>query len=155
MFAKPFIGSLDGHIDGVYSFAKKPKALNLIASGAGDGGVCPETWRNDITHVGNYLLGIIVHDLPTRTKVLRFPAAHKGVVSSLCFTENGRLLSCGVDRLVKLWDAKTTSDGDGPVDDEDSRALVGRFLLYGVTSCSEYCSRENLLPRFLEVQRSS
>ncbi|KAG8902619.1 rRNA-processing protein sof1 [Tulasnella sp. 408] len=104
MFAKPFIGSLDGHIDGVYSFAKKPKALNLIASGAGDG-------------------GIIIHDLPTRMKVLRFPAAHKGVVSSLCFTEDGRLLSCGVDRLVKLWDAKTTSDGDGLVDDEDSRAL--------------------------------
>ncbi|KAG8951175.1 rRNA-processing protein sof1 [Tulasnella sp. 424] len=102
MFAKPFLGALDGHIDGVYSMARKPGVLNLIASGAGDG-------------------GIIVHDLPTRTKLLRFPAAHKGVVSGLCFTDDGRILSCGVDRLVKLWDAKTTSDGDGLVDDEEAR----------------------------------
>lgn len=124
MFAKPFLGALDGHVDGVYSLARKPGVLNLIASGAGDGGECPSTSKTAVIRAYHSIQGIIVHDLPTRTKPLRFPAAHKGVVSGLCFTDDGRILSCGVDRLVKLWDAKTTSDGDGLVDDEEARVTV-------------------------------
>ncbi|KAG9030008.1 rRNA-processing protein sof1 [Tulasnella sp. JGI-2019a] len=102
MFSKPLVGALEGHIDAVYTIAKKPGVLNTIASGSGDG-------------------EIIVHDLPTRTKLLRFPGAHRGVVSGMCFVDQERLLSCGVDQMVKLWDVKTTSDGDGIVESEESR----------------------------------
>lgn len=38
MFAKPFLASLEGHIDSVGVMAKKPNSLNVIASGSGDGG---------------------------------------------------------------------------------------------------------------------
>ena len=39
LFAKPFLSSMAGHIDGVYTMAKHPHQLTTLASGAGDGGV--------------------------------------------------------------------------------------------------------------------
>jgi len=38
VFAKPFIGALSGHADGVYCLAKHPKQLACIVSGSADGG---------------------------------------------------------------------------------------------------------------------
>lgn len=38
IFSKPFVASLEGHIDSVGVLAKKPGALDIIASGSGDGG---------------------------------------------------------------------------------------------------------------------
>jgi len=38
VFAKPFVGALDGHRDGVYALARHPSRLALIASGSADGG---------------------------------------------------------------------------------------------------------------------
>lgn len=38
IFAKPFIGALEGHVDAVETMAKKPGTLNVIASGSWDGG---------------------------------------------------------------------------------------------------------------------
>ena len=37
VFAKPFVGSLDGHRDGVYSMITHPKRLPTLISGACDG----------------------------------------------------------------------------------------------------------------------
>jgi WD40 repeat protein len=56
---------------------------------------------------------IILHNVATREIVSRLSGAHKGKVSGLCWTGD-RLLSCGVDRTVKLWDSTRTSD---PLDD--------------------------------------
>lgn len=39
VFAKPFLGSLDGHTEGISVVAKKPNSLSTIASGAFDGEV--------------------------------------------------------------------------------------------------------------------
>lgn len=39
IFAKPFIGALEGHRDGVYCIAKNRYRLSEIASGSGDGEV--------------------------------------------------------------------------------------------------------------------
>lgn len=39
VFAKPFVGALDGHSDGVNCLAKHPKQLSYILSGACDGEV--------------------------------------------------------------------------------------------------------------------
>ncbi|TDL27849.1 WD40 repeat-like protein [Rickenella mellea] len=94
MFSKPFVASLDGHIDAVEVLARKPGSLTAVASGSWDG-------------------GILLHDLAERVQVLRLQGAHKGKVSGLCFSEGDRLLSCGVDRNVKLWDTRTSSDGGG------------------------------------------
>lgn len=38
MFAKPFIASLEGHIDAVEVLCKKPMTVNIVASGSWDGG---------------------------------------------------------------------------------------------------------------------
>jgi WD repeat and SOF domain-containing protein 1 len=59
---------------------------------------------------------IIVHNVSERTRLLHLATAHKGKVSGLCFASDDRLLSCGVDRNIKLWD--TTPSG------EDSSATV-------------------------------
>lgn len=44
--------------------------------------------------------------------LLKFPGAHKGTISAITYGEGPRLLSCGVDRTVKLWDTTLPSDGD-------------------------------------------
>ncbi|KAF8234954.1 WD40 repeat-like protein [Tricholoma matsutake] len=84
IFAKPFVASLDGHIDAVEVLARQHGSLTTVASGSWDG-------------------GIVLHNLRTRDKCLKLPQAHKGKVSGLCFADSDRLLSCGVDRNVKLW----------------------------------------------------
>jgi len=38
MFAKPFVDSLEGHIDAVEVLCKKPGSLTGVASGSWDGG---------------------------------------------------------------------------------------------------------------------
>ncbi|KAF7377706.1 DDB1-and CUL4-associated factor 13 [Mycena sanguinolenta] len=84
MFAKPFIASLEGHVDAVEVLAKQPGSLTTVASGSWDGGV-------------------IVHHLARRSQLLHAPQAHKGKVSGVCFSREGRLFTCGVDRNIKLW----------------------------------------------------
>ncbi|KAG5647480.1 hypothetical protein DXG03_009415 [Asterophora parasitica] len=84
LFAKPFVDSLEGHVDAIEVLARQPGSLTTIASGSWDG-------------------GILLHNLSTRNKLVKLPQAHKGKVSGLCFAEGDRLLSCGVDRNIKLW----------------------------------------------------
>ncbi|CCO34672.1 DDB1-and CUL4-associated factor 13 AltName: Full=WD repeat and SOF domain-containing protein 1 [Rhizoctonia solani AG-1 IB] len=90
MFSKPFVASLEGHIDGVYTLATKAGDLETITSGSSDGEV-------------------IVHDLASQQHLLKFPGAHKGTVSAITYADGPRLLSCGVDRTVKLWDTSLSS----------------------------------------------
>ncbi|KAG9119232.1 rRNA-processing protein sof1 [Ceratobasidium sp. 392] len=93
MFAKPFVASLEGHVDGVYTLATRAGELGTVTSGSGDG-------------------EIIVHDLAEQKQLLKFPGAHKGTVSAITYAEGPRLLSCGVDRTVKLWDTTIPAEGD-------------------------------------------
>ena len=37
LFAKPFVASLAGHVDGVYCMNKHPTDLKTLVSGSGDG----------------------------------------------------------------------------------------------------------------------
>ena len=50
------------------------------------------------------MIGVIVHNIAERTHSHRIQGAHKGKVSGLCFADGNRLLSCGVDSNIKLWD---------------------------------------------------
>ena len=86
LFAKPFIAQLgNGHVDGVYCIAKDWRKLSSVASGSGDGMV--KAW-----------------DLVSREETLSVHS-HEGIVKGLCYTVDGRLLSCSTDKLIKLWDA--------------------------------------------------
>lgn len=58
-----------------------------------------------------------MHELANRTHLLRFPRAHKGTVSAITYAEGPRLLSCGVDRTVKLWDT-SVKFGEGELEQE-------------------------------------
>ncbi|TFK52971.1 WD40 repeat-like protein [Heliocybe sulcata] len=84
MFAQPFVAAFEGHTDAVEVLAKQPESLTTIASASWDG-------------------EIILHDLGRREQIARFSGAHRGKISGLCFADEERLLSCGVDRTVKLW----------------------------------------------------
>lgn len=54
-----------------------------------------------------FVVEIIKHDLSTRTKGLTISQAHKGKVSGITYGQNSEnVLSCGVDRNVKLWDSE-------------------------------------------------
>ncbi|KAI0046811.1 WD40 repeat-like protein [Auriscalpium vulgare] len=87
MFAKPFLASLEGHVDAVEVLARRPESVTDVASGSWDG-------------------EIIVHNLARRTHVAKIPGAHKGKLSGLCWADEERILSCGVDRNIKMWDVK-------------------------------------------------
>ncbi|OJA18286.1 hypothetical protein AZE42_05876 [Rhizopogon vesiculosus] len=91
LFAKPFVGALEGHIDAIEVLSKKPGSLSTVASGSWDGGV-------------------ILHNVSERKHIRRIQGAHKGKVSGLCFAQDDRLLSCGVDSNIKLWDATPQDD---------------------------------------------
>ena len=85
VFAKPFVGALSGHCDGVYCMAKNAARLGEMLSGDCAGEL--RLWR-----------------LGDRSTLFS-AQAHEGFVRGLSFTAGGeRFLSCGTDKLVKLWD---------------------------------------------------
>lgn len=117
LFAKPFVGSLEGHIDGIYAIGKDTNRLNVVASGSGDGEI--RLW-----------------DLARQQPIYVYPRAHAGIIQSICISPltfispsseqsvGRRMLTCSTDRTVKLWDADPRPDGLGldvpnEQDDED------------------------------------
>ena len=96
MFASPFLGQLGrGHVDGVYTIAKDPNSLERFASASGDGVV--KVW-----------------DLPSREEVWQ-TQAHETLVKDICWTRDGKLLSCAADKTVKAYDPYNSSQGDEPI----------------------------------------
>lgn len=84
LFAKPFVGSLNGHVDGVYSLVKHPSQLNSMISGSGDGEI--RIWN--------------LSEQNTTWSV----QGHRGMVSGVCAgKEQGQFLSCSTDKTVKIW----------------------------------------------------
>lgn len=127
VFAKPFIGNLEGHQDGVTCFAKHPSALVTMTSGAYDGGIC-------------------VWDLPTRECKRRFDA-HDGWVRGICYNTDGtKFLSVGDDKTVKTWNAYGTEYGFN--NEEPINIIMSKTILTGIThhkdepifaTCGETC----------------
>jgi DDB1- and CUL4-associated factor 13 len=84
IFAKPFLGALSEHKDGIYSSAVSPKSLVAFVSGAADG-------------------EIIVSDLASRRKLWSI-YGHNGFVRGLSIAGDGEtFVSCGQDKSIKLW----------------------------------------------------
>jgi len=85
IFAKPFVGDLHGHKDGVFCMAKHTKRLSTLISGSCDG-------------------EIRVWNISTQ-KTLWKVQAHSGFVRGLCFNERGdKFISCGDDSRIALWE---------------------------------------------------
>ncbi|CAM9249947.1 unnamed protein product [Ectocarpus fasciculatus] len=93
IFAKPFIGALDGHSDGVYSCATVRNRNVPFISGACDGEV--KVW-----------------DMSRRLCVWS-ATAHAGYVRGIAPDASGNAFyTCGDDKTIKLWNlsAEDTSD---------------------------------------------
>ncbi|KAF2487373.1 WD40-repeat-containing domain protein [Neohortaea acidophila] len=96
MFAAPFVAQLGrGHVDGVYNLAKDPESLDRFASGSGDGVL--KVW-----------------DVPSRDEIWH-TQAHDNLVRGMCWTKDRKLLSCGSDKTVKLYDPYNTASNSAPL----------------------------------------
>lgn len=90
-FAKPFVGALSGHMDGVNCMAKSPATLTTLCTGGCDGEV-------------------IRWDLTTQQPAWR-ANAHTGFVRGLAFSRAGHhFVSASDDKTVKLWSATASED---------------------------------------------
>jgi DDB1- and CUL4-associated factor 13 len=84
VFAKPFVGNLDGHKDGVHTLCKHPLQLNTLLSGSCDGEI--KIWN-----------------LSNR-KCVQTYNAHEGFVRGICMDSSASMIfSCGNDKIVKHW----------------------------------------------------
>lgn len=92
VFAQPFVGTLgDGHRDGVYALAKNFSTVNKIATASGDGVI--KYW-----------------DITSREESYSYKA-HYGMCTGISVTPNQKsMLSCGVDKSIKLWEISHDSD---------------------------------------------
>lgn len=117
VFAKPFIGDLAGHREGVNCFAKDPTSLSSLTSGAYDGEI--REW-----------------DLITR-KCRRSFVAHEGYVRGICYLPNRphddkQYLTCGDDKIIKLWKSSPQGILDAEVE-EPITTLLSRTTLTDIS----------------------
>ncbi|XP_067010054.1 DDB1- and CUL4-associated factor 13 [Anabrus simplex] len=125
VFAKPFIGNLEGHKDGVSCLGKHPQRLSFLISGSYDGEI--RYW-----------------DLPQQECVCSIQA-HSGFVRGMTFVPDGsRLISVGDDKNIKTWD---TDVGDG-VSNDPIDTVISKYVLMGIShhqkknifaTCGEMC----------------
>ncbi|KAF2108722.1 WD40-repeat-containing domain protein [Lophiotrema nucula] len=96
LFAQPFVGEFEkGHVDGVYCLAKDPNSLERLASGSGDGII--KTW-----------------DLTSREELWQ-AQAHENMVKGMVWSRDKKLVTCGSDKTVKLWDPYSTHTKNAPL----------------------------------------
>ncbi|KAJ1881060.1 Protein sof1, partial [Kickxella alabastrina] len=116
MFAKPFLASLSGHIDGIYAMAKNPWDLDSIISGSGDGEL--RMWS-----------------LADQKTVWRAPEAHRGVVKGVCNIPGGasdRFLSVGTDKMVKVWSRSESAVAADGLTPETVATYSGKHAFSGI-----------------------
>lgn len=82
-----------------------------------------------------------MHNLSQRSQLARIQGAHKGKVSSLCFTGADRLLSCGVDRNIKLWDVGSGDSDAGPSVSQTDCVIKYLSYIYQELETSQCLSR--------------
>ena len=132
IFAKPFVGAMDAHADGVTCGATSPSSLVAYVSGAADG-------------------ELIVWDLASQ-RALWSARAHAGFVRGLAVATDGRrFLSCGDDRSVKLWTMAAqealAAGGDGALEDTAARVGARRNGAFAGSSSSSSSSSSMLEQR--------
>jgi len=97
IFAKPFVGAMDGHTDGVYCMSTFRNRVVPLISGACDG-------------------EIRVWDLSSRTCSWSI-IGHAGFVRGVAPDALGRtFFSCGDDKLIKQWALQPSSNSSSSVE---------------------------------------
>ncbi|XP_072029308.1 DDB1- and CUL4-associated factor 13-like [Amphiura filiformis] len=110
VFAKPFLGALEGHTDSVHTLAKHPTSLSTLLSGSCDGQV--KLWN-----------------LATR-KCTRTVTAHRGFVRGLCLDHRGRnFFSVGDDQTIKQWSMQPPEWGQR---EEPLSTIIGKTIYIGM-----------------------
>jgi len=131
LFAKPFIGALDGHSDGIYCMSLVPSSLVDFLSGACDGGKsnAPLYVAQSSNAYPDARSEIKLWNLTTRKATWSW-RAHEGFVRGLCCNSAGtRFISCGTDQTIKmwrLWDSHVAASMDttaATVDSDDEDAV--------------------------------
>ncbi|RWS23803.1 ribosomal processing protein-like protein [Leptotrombidium deliense] len=113
IFAKPFIGSLDGHTDVVECLMKHPTSLSVLVSGASDGEI--KIWN------------------VARRQCLQTFNAHRGLVRGLCASRtSNHFFSIGDDSAIKQWRYGASNEDDDIESDEAVNTLIGRSMIMGV-----------------------
>lgn len=108
IFARPFTGAMDGHLDAISCMAKNPSYLKGIFSGSVDGDI--RLW-----------------DMAYRRTVCQFPG-HQGAVKGLTASTDGRILvSCGTDSTVRLWNVPVATLTES---DKSSHNIVKPLAVY-------------------------
>lgn len=125
VFAKPFVGCLDGHRDGISCIGKHPKQLSLLVSGAYDGEI--KIW-----------------DLPQRNCMRSFPA-HDGIVKGITYIPSGEsFISIGLDKLIKMWKGEKADDEE----EEPVNTIISKTVITAIShhrkeplfaTCGEVC----------------
>ncbi|XP_066259161.1 DDB1- and CUL4-associated factor 13 [Euwallacea similis] len=111
VFAKPFLGSLDGHRDSVSCIAKHPRHLATIASGSFDG-------------------ELRVWDIPQRLCLREF-VAHNGIVRGIVYTPKGdHFITIGDDKTVKTWNSLTPQFGE---EEEPLNTVLSKTVITSIT----------------------
>ena len=76
------------------------------------------------------LIEIILHNVARRTQIAKIPGAHKGKLSGICWADENRILSSGVDKTVKMWDMRSSpemsSPGAGPSEPKPMAVFPGK-----------------------------
>ncbi|GMH07265.1 hypothetical protein Nepgr_009105 [Nepenthes gracilis] len=108
IFARPFVGAMDGHLDAISCMAKNPNYLKGIFSGSMDGDI--RLW-----------------DIAARRTVSQFPG-HQGAVRGLAASTDGRILvSCGTDCTVRLWNVPAPSIMESDISYDGSEKPLAVF----------------------------
>ena len=58
----------------------------------------------------------------------------------MCWSDGDKLLSCGVDRTVKLWDTRTLSDANGEMEVDAGPSEVSTYFV-NMNKLSEHRNR--------------
>ncbi|KAH9976620.1 WD40 repeat-like protein [Lactifluus volemus] len=117
MFSKPFVAALEGHADAVEVLARRPNSITDVASASWDGEV-------------------IVHNAGRRMHLRKIAGAHQGKISGLCWADENRMLSCGVDRNIKMWDVRPGAASEyseaGPSQPKPLAVFPGKGTLHSI-----------------------
>ncbi|XP_017776905.1 PREDICTED: DDB1- and CUL4-associated factor 13 [Nicrophorus vespilloides] len=126
VFAKPFIGNLDGHRDSISCISKHPTSLSLLLSGAYNG-------------------ELRVWDIPQK-KCIREIQAHDGVLRGISYTNDGQhFFSIGDDKNIKMWSSQAPLR---PEDEEPANTILSKSIISGIShhftedkfaTCGEVC----------------
>ncbi|XP_076752652.1 DDB1- and CUL4-associated factor 13 [Xylocopa sonorina] len=126
VFAKPFIGCLEGHRDGVSCLCKHPSQLSILLSGAFDGEI--KVWN-----------------IPQRTCKRTF-LAHDGIIRGIAFNAtHEHFITIGDDKTIKTWKTEKPMLG---VEEEPVNTIISKTVITGIShhqtkpifaTCGEVC----------------